>query len=512
VPRPGSFAPGPCVRGRLPRRPRSSRTGAILLGLLLGLAAGPATAAGTPAEEAATRAHKALLADAADLRKVARFGDENGLERTADVDWAISLGWDPEDEAVRKRLRWLRREGAWVRDDASWALLRAGHDAKPDRRPAYQARRTAEFVRPSAARHREEAAWCRAHGLPHEADAQLYVALERDPDDLWSHLALGEIPDPEEGWVPFDLRRRRVFDQQAAADVRRLVALRSDATREEADSMRSATVGAPLSTWRLREWRLETDLPDEDASLVLATVDLGARWFRERFGIDLGAPVLPGDGVFVVLSTAERYALALDGEAGLSKAERAFGKGLSALPVPHEATHGPWVVVLERPDGLSAADACLHYAIHFLFQARFHVEAQEAWLYEGLAAYATLRLMGTQGTWCVRLEETSATAVERAPSPDDWAEQVSGLVSKSADEPLRRLVGASLNELDGPMLVKAWSLLRFLLEEHGDEAVAVLEARRAGMSTEAAFATVTGLRLDDVDALWRRHVRAILGE
>ena len=62
------------------------------------------------------------------------------------------------------------------------------------------------------------------------------------------------------------------------------------------------------------------------------------------------------------------------------------------------------------------------------------------------------------------------------------------------------------------MLIKSWSLLRFLLEQHGGEAVMLLEARRAGLSTEAALLAVTGLRLDDLDELWRRHVRAILGE
>lgn len=225
-----------------------------------------------------------------------------------------------------------------------------------------------------------------------------------------------------------------------------------------------------------------------------------------------GAPVLPGEGRFVVLSTAELYARAVEAEPGMSPAVRRFAKGLSAIPVPAEPDRGPWVVLIERPSLEFARDACVHYAMHLLFQARYHVSSEEGWLYEGLAAYATIRLLSTQASWCVRLEETTAAAAERAPHAEAWAAQAYEAVGVGNDEPLVRLVGASLNELDGPMLVKAWSFLRFFLEEHPEEADAFLAAKRLGVRTPAAMALATGLRLEDADAAWRSAVLRALGE
>ena len=84
----------------------------------------------------------------------------------------------PADEVVRHT---RENEAAMAGErvpEASWALFRAGPETKSDRRPAYLARRAADFARPSAARHRDVAAWDRAHGFPSEAEVQLRIALE----------------------------------------------------------------------------------------------------------------------------------------------------------------------------------------------------------------------------------------------------------------------------------------------------------------------------------------------
>jgi hypothetical protein len=464
--------------------------------------AGPAT----PAEIAARR-RQALSDDADALRRLARWAEENGLERTAEADWERALALDPDDAATRKRLRWLRPEKDWVRDLASWTLVRAPRDTKPDRRAAYDARRLAEYFQPSAARHRTLAANLRAAGAGADADAEVQLALERDPDDVWCHLARGEVPDPVLGWVAADVRLRRIAEARTEAAVHRLQALGALPVREVEPGPHSAAAGTPLALWRLREWVLESDLDDEAAVLTLATVDLGARWFRERFEIEQGARVLPGEGRFVILSTPALYAAVVEAQPRLSPPLRAFAKSLSAMPVPAEGT-GESLVLAERPDGLFAADVALHYGLHFLLQARYHVEPDAAWLYEGFAAYGTLRLLGTQASWCIALEETSAAYGGRAPSAETWGAQAVEAIRAGKDEPLRRMVGASLNELDGPMLVKGWALLRWMLEEHPDEALAMFEAHRAGLDAGKALERATGMRLDDIDAAWRLHLVA----
>jgi hypothetical protein len=486
------------------------RAGDLVLAALLSLA-GAAPAA--PAEgEHAARAARAIAKDADDLRRVAAWGDDRGLSRTADADWELSLRFDPDHDAARKRVRHVRREGAWIRDDASWALLRAVPDAHPERAAEYAARREAQFERPSASRWREIAAWCRLGGRPREADEALRTALARSPDDLVTRLALGEAVDPDEGWATWDVRARRAAEDRCAAEVRRLRAQRGEPVRIEDRSPRSDTVGKPLAAWTLRGWRLETDLPDEAAALALETADLGARWFRELARVPQGTPVPPEGVVLVVLTTTEDYVRVIDAEPGLSPAERAFARGLSAMPIPPERDK-PWAVVILRPDGATAADACLHYAVHLAAKSWSRIESTEAWLYEGLAAYAGIRLFETQDSWCVRLEATSAKAVEPVrPDPVEWASAAARLAFDRDDVPARALFGATLNSMDGSMVIKSWSILRWMIEEHPEEARAFLEEKRAGRSTADALYRATGLLPEDLDAAWRLHLAAIEGE
>src|SRR5262249_7073303 len=114
-----------------------------------------------PPRDSAAAARRALEQDAAELRRLAEVADRAGLERTADGEWGRVLVLEPGDEAARKRLRYLRRGGEWVRDDASWAIVSSAAETHPDHAPAYVLRRRAEFERPSSMRHRDVALACR---------------------------------------------------------------------------------------------------------------------------------------------------------------------------------------------------------------------------------------------------------------------------------------------------------------------------------------------------------------
>jgi hypothetical protein len=476
-----------------------------------------------PAEETeyAGRAAKVARADAADLKRVAEWGDRAGLERTADADWERVLALfeaagvsGEEADGVRRRLRHVRREGAWVRDVASWALARSVPDAQPQKAPSYRALRASDFERPSARRHRDLALWCRDAGLARRTEEHLRISLDRDPEDLWAHLALGDVPDPDGEWVTEALRRRRIAAARADTIVRRLKAAGAAPVRLDERPTRPLGEGAPvLAAWRLREWRLETDLDDGAAAAALSAADLATRWFREAFAVPRDRRLLPSGGTFVVCSTADLYRRVVAARPGLSSAERTFAAGLGAFPFPRADAGEPAEVVIERPDAASAADACLHYAVHFLAQAHLGVEAQEAWLYEGLAAYAARLLGGVHGTWCVRLEETGTSTFGLEPAlPERWPEIAVRLAASRDDFPMKGLVGASLNALDGAMLVKSWSVLRWLLEDRPDDACLFLDARRAGIQTARALAGATGLSLDDLDSAWRAHVLSVGAE
>ena len=124
-----------------------------------------------------------------------------------------------------------------------------------------------------------------------------------------------------------------------------------------------------------------------------------------------------------------------------------------------------------------------------------------------------MRLLGFHGTWCIRLEDTSAHPEGLPPSdPSQWAGEVEQAVAFRDDFPLRGLVGVSINGLDAAMLAKSWSFLRWLLEEHADEARDFFEARRAGLETPAALLAATGLSLDGLDDAWHATIERIGAE
>jgi hypothetical protein len=488
--------------------------------LATALLAGVASADAALEKEHADRAGKALRQDAAELRRVAEWGDRNGLERTADSDWERCLAWllearapETDLEAVRKRLRFVRRGGEWVRDAASWTLESSVPNARPERGSAYEERRAEQFARPASRRRRDLATWCRGQGLAAHADRHVARALALDPVDPWAHLAAGDLPDGDGGWMPVPSRERAAADRRAEALARRLRERRAEPLRLDEASSRSSAAGRPLSVWALRSWRLETDLDDEAATAALAAADLAERWFRATFEVEPDARLLPAGGVFVVVTSADTYRRVVDAIPGLSSAERRFAAGLGAFPVPRAKDDAPAEVVIERPDGPFAADACLHYAVHFLAQARFGVEPKDAWLYEGLAAYATRRLTSLHATWCVRLEETGGKTAGLEPAQTEtWPQVAEAMAARGDDFPLRGVVGASLNGLDGTMLVKSWSLLRWLLEERLEEGRMLFAAKGAGSSSEEALRIATGLSIEALDAAWRDHVRGLGGE
>lgn len=495
------------------------RVAAALAVALLPFLASPARADPPPEAEYASRAAKAAREDAVELRRIAQWGDANGVPREADADWERVLEWlseagasPDEQDVARRRLHYVRREGAWIRDAASWAVLRATPDGHPERRGAYAEKRRG-FARPSARRQNDLATWCRGRGLAARADEHLHRALERDPDDVWARLSLGDAWDPDAGWIPAALRARKITAARAAEKARRLKALATEPVKEAEESRWSEAAGKRLSVWRLHEWRLETDFDDEGAAATIAAAELAARWFREQFSIPPGEPVLEAGGTFVVVTTNDLYKRVLYAHEGLSEKERAFASTLGAYPFPRARPDARAEVLVERPDVELSSDACLHFAIHWMAQARLGVEAQEAWLYEGLPAYAAPLLSGVHGTFCVRMESTGgATAGLQPDHIENWPAIVVSLASSGDDFPLKGLVGSSLNGLDGKMLVKSWSVLRWLFEDRPDDARAFFAERASGASSADALRRATGRSLDDLDALWRAHVTATGGD
>jgi hypothetical protein len=147
-----------------------------------------AVAGAGPAEEKEylARAAKAAKQDAQELRRVAEWGDRNGLERTADADWerVPLFRGDRGDEAdgVRRRLRQARREGT-VRDAASWALARAVPTPSRRRSALHAPGRSSSGLGPPSPRPRPGAA---APGSTDGGGAPAVGARTR-PLTFWAH-------------------------------------------------------------------------------------------------------------------------------------------------------------------------------------------------------------------------------------------------------------------------------------------------------------------------------------
>jgi hypothetical protein len=163
-------------------------------------------------------------------------------------------------------------------------------------------------------------------------------------------------------------------------------------------------------------------------------------------------------------------------------------------------------IQLDRGERFSF-DYTIHAITHIL-NAR-HVGEDRAWLREGLGYYFTWMMRGTALCFCINLEGTSQEGGKAYSEPGNWPSILKQLVAAGKDPEMRRVLVTEMNDMDTAKLIKAFSLIDFLVSEHRSKLPELAEALRADQKEKGpgAFEKVFGWTPDDLETRWKDYVR-----
>jgi hypothetical protein len=225
--------------------------------------------------------------------------------------------------------------------------------------------------------------------------------------------------------------------------------------------------------------------------------------YHDLFGLD--EPAAPPPITVVMFRTQQEHDDFIEAfEKGASAADKALSKKNDGAMY----TDPPMAECVQRDKPQAFLfDYAIHSVCH-IFLA-FHTGSERAWLTEGLGTYFTTQIRSTALCACVNLEGTAMEGGKAFSDPANWHEIVRGWVLKGGDPPLAAVLRSSLNELDRNRMVKAWSVIDYLVVEHRDKlktlaAALVEDPKDPG---ERAFQKALGMSVAELEAAWKAHVR-----
>lgn len=163
-------------------------------------------------------------------------------------------------------------------------------------------------------------------------------------------------------------------------------------------------------------------------------------------------------------------------------------------------------IQLDRGERFSF-DYTIHATTHILNS--LHVGEGRAWLREGLGYYFTWMMRGTALCFCINLEGTSQEGGKAYAEPGNWPSIIKQLVLAGKDADMKRILVTEMNDMDTPKLIKAFSLVDFLVSEHRDKLPALGQALRDDQKDKGpkAIEKVFGWTAEELDTRWKDFVR-----
>jgi hypothetical protein len=133
------------------------------------------------------------------------------------------------------------------------------------------------------------------------------------------------------------------------------------------------------------------------------------------------------------------------------------------------------------------------------------------WLLEGTALWFTAKIKSSAVWACVDLAGTGAGgSAKNSTDPKNWPYIIKTWISEGKDAPIDALIKCTKwSELDGAETVKAYSIVDFLLTEHKDKFIELMQDLKSQKDTgETSFTKIFGWSLNDLDTRWKAWARA----
>jgi len=437
-------------------------------------------------ESAATLWAAAVQATRATLHEFAR-------DAAVDV-----LADDPDHEAARKLLGFVRADGVWREDPARAAHAppanfegkrialdkAAQEERKWWRGPRAKARAAAAAVWSSFG---EE---CTARGDPGTALRAHRRAVALDPENAASRRALGHFQWEHHWWTEAQYRA---------------VTAATRATPVDTESAADKALGTKLPKVQSAHFRIEGRLPQAELADLARAVETAYAVHLLDAGREPTESVFPSPVRFVVCTTDAEWNAWIDKFVPRNKE---FFRGLTGAWAEN------WHYAM-RPvaDGRAATrrDHLVHRAVHAVNSYALGVN-WPSWLDEGLCFLTSVRLEGMTRTWCLAPAEGDYAKLDRSGGQAGWIEEAEWDAALKAtalardDVPLRTLVGHPLTEQTFAAAMKAWSVLDAWRSLDPQSYRDLLPKIRGPKDPAAAIEKHFGRSLEDLDEEWRRWV------
>ena len=441
---------------------------------------------------------RALLAEAdrqavERIRSTADWCSSNGLARTAAALYRRVLKVLPDDARARSRLGYRKVDSAWKGPAADGPELRDDGAAK---KADQLAARWKKELAPCASAFAAAAAACEAADLLEEARRAWAEVVFLDPENARGREALGHrLVDGK--WMTGVRAGHLDFRRELEAVLKEVRAAKVEAVQVPGTSPFEAAVRSPLARFAGPRIRVESPWSAAETRELAVLAEQTAS-FLERILRDPGP--WRGDLRTVVFTKdAEAYGRVLDGLPGQNPSTIAYAKKLAGWYLPDAG------YVWRTGDLTVAKDGLVHKVAEGCLTARFGGIQRHPWVCEGVAGLASGELLGTTLNWCVAREQSSVVRADFS-SYRQWPSALRKLIEAGEDVPLPALVKRELNSLDTACLVKASSVLSWLLEDRPERLIRFLAAIGGGAAQEDAAKEHLGFSLDEADHCWREWV------
>ncbi len=486
-----------------------ARLAALLVALAFALPVGLRAEGDSPSPEEAKR--KSYESKVAAARKkaasmhasLADWCHGKKLYEPAFAEYQRVLQWDPNHSKARDRLGFSKQGEEWIEDPKKKDKVKRKDEASDNVRYALldeyknKAKKDGGSV---ADAFFDVGEWCRKNGLETEANENLRTAIDYEKDHAKAREALG-FKKSGGAWVGAEDRAEKEAMQKKAAAAEGGASIDKSTADDKA-------VGTKLTKRQSTHFFLQTTLADPVLAELVKLAETTRSEFHTLFDVPEGRELVDGLIWGILLKEQKEYHAWIDGMVDGSEGNRDQLKRTGG----HCKYEPPQYVGYE--DEISGTrDFVVHYTTHVLHHYYMSPApgVMQPWLYEGMAHYFSHRLLRTALTNCF-VQATGNTNKAGVPRDSDyWKQFIREAVVNGRDPDMRIVMTAGINQLDGEMLVKAWSVLEWLMSTRKKEFFSFFEALKStdgsGPQQEGALKETLGWAYADLDHHWREHVR-----
>jgi len=423
-----------------------------------------------------------------------KFCTGKKLHGEALIEHRRALTLDSGCTDAKRALLWKFEGGAWVEDPAAKIKDRneGSAEAVEKAHDEYYAKKRVAGEK-IAKDYTAIAEWAVKKSLKDESKLAWKIVLYYDETNEKAREGCGWVKDGSAWVCPGDAEAR-------AAEAKRIAGADAGSKVGEASEVERKT-GWALSKRHSKHFQLEGMLTDAEMTTLVKTCEAARLSFLETFELPADALETPIRGVF--LKTKDDHKNFLVKVAGLSGRELDQENVMAGWTTFDPLT---FEVRQDEYDFSMLADWAVHCTIEFLWATQFRIQNCPPWVGEGVPYWFTYRMTKSALTNCIAFE-TAAQGGQKWDDVLDWKALIKDLVKSNKNPPIRDVLEARLNALDGPKGVKGWSLVEWMLAARRKEFFAFVKAMAGGATQEDAIKESFGVSgYAELDAQWVAYV------